>query len=304
MELITSQVSFYGRLADELTREVVSHRKVGALLKGSAQQPIVKSDGYFVFADVEPSATEYEIVLDAKGYQTRTVKSDLPVDTAVELSYPGEDELFLVVNTVQSNPNRITFTAQPFITTIAADSRVIGPSNVDTTLAEPLEGDQMGIATLTDVTGITPGAILRVLRSPNIVLRPGPYYLYPPGTTQAAFKVVDNSSAANPIADVRIDLVEVNDIAIDSTQIGAVDIKSVVLPPLPPPLPPRFILGTERDTTTYTNNKGAAVFYYPPGAQVTRLLVNLSKDGYVSDQGTINLAGATRTFMEIILQRI
>ena len=81
------RASLYGRLVDELTREVVSSRTFEAFLSASGQRALQKDDGYFVFTDLEPSPSDYGVSLSARSYQTRTLTATVSSTSAVELSY-------------------------------------------------------------------------------------------------------------------------------------------------------------------------------------------------------------------------
>ncbi len=48
----TSRLSFYGRLADHLTRQPLSMQDVSVSLEGDRRQALLKRDGYFAFTEL------------------------------------------------------------------------------------------------------------------------------------------------------------------------------------------------------------------------------------------------------------
>ena len=123
----TKRVSLVGRLADDVTREIIPGRAFNAVLSASRQRALLKDEGYFVFTDLEPSVTDYEVSVDAPSYQRRTLAVGLPTTAAVHMTYPGEDELFIIVTGVNSAARRVSFEPIPFIPTIWPGSIVFGP---------------------------------------------------------------------------------------------------------------------------------------------------------------------------------
>jgi hypothetical protein len=229
-----SRLSFYGRLADDLTRQMVRVQDVTVSLEGDRRRPFLKQDGYFVFADLEPSVTDYHFRIAVRSYQDRTIAKALPANTAVELIFSGEDELYLLITQVQGAQNRITFEEIPFVPTIEAGAMVIGEGGFTATLAEPLEGQKLSFAVLSTVAGLAGGQLLRILRSASLIVRPGPYYPFPAETTVVAVKVVESDPAETPIGDAAVEVIQVNATAPTAVNVGGLNLSRINLGGNPP----------------------------------------------------------------------
>jgi hypothetical protein len=51
----TGNLSFFGRLADEITREVIPCKSFTVSIQNHRAVPLYKEDGFFVFSDLEHS---------------------------------------------------------------------------------------------------------------------------------------------------------------------------------------------------------------------------------------------------------
>lgn len=275
-DILTGKLSFFGRLADEITREVIPYKNLKVSIQNHRAVPLYKEDGFFVFSDLEQG--DYRFQLSAPSYQSRIVEKNLPPGLLVELSFHGEDDFYVLINEVQNGTGkRVTFANIPFLKTIPVGAAVFGESGFSTTLTSTLEGENIGFADLNDVTGLSAGEILRFVRSNNIMMRPGPYYPFEPGTTVLALKIADNSTPDKPpLANVRCQIIKVNNVGLSTSNVGGVDIKTVTMPG-----GPTLVLGTEKDITTYSDERGTAVFYYPVDTVIGELTLNISTPGYV-----------------------
>ena len=301
-ETLTSRVSFFGRLADDMTRQTLPPDGFVASLVDHGSVALNKYDGFFVFSDLGPLGTSYQISLAARSYQDRTLAPVVSADSMVEVSAAGEDEVYLAVTAVLAAPqNRITFERLTFVPRIAAGAHVIGDGTVDTTLAEPLEGRNQDFTTLADVTGITPGSVLRVVRSNRIVMRPGPYYAFPAGSTLAVVTVVEDDPLATPVPWVALQIDQVNDAVPGSVAVAGLTLRTIVQPGTPPVT---VVLGPDSALQTVTDLRGRAVFYYPSGHPVTRLHLTASKSGYVATPTVMDLTLGARQATSLVLPRI
>jgi hypothetical protein len=303
-EKLIQRLAFYGRLVDEITREIIPYQHFKVSMHGSSSMPIYKGDGYFVFSDLEPSITDYQFRLSAQGYRARMIKKNLPAASPVELTYPGEDELYVIIKNVEnSTDKKVIFDSIPFVKTIPKGSMVIGEGGFSTTLTETLEGENITFAVLQDITplsSLTPGKILRFVRSHNILMYPGPYYPFAPGTTIAALKFVNSNSPDMPAANVRCEITKVNMAAISPNNVASLDIKTVSL--TNPAV--ELVLGTENDIVTYSNERGDAVFYYSADTPIEKLTLEITADEYNPVTQDITLVKKQRNFNSIQLTKI
>lgn len=296
-EVVTTRVSLHGRLADDLTRATVPGRHFQATVTGSTEPALRKEDGHFVFVDLQPSPTSYEIRLDAPGYQRRVVQASISAVGPVEVAFPGEDELIVIVTAVDAVNRRVSFDAVPFLPTIRADSQVFGPAAFNATLDDALEGGDVQFATLSTVAGLALGDLLRIVRSANLIVKPSSYYRFDPDMTLVAIKVVENTADDPPLSDVALAIDQVSAQPLTPVTVGGVVIHTVALGPVTLPL------GPDRAIHATTNARGDAIFYYRPDTPVTSLRVNVTKAGYVSTSKFMPAVMGERTAHSVKLDR-
>lgn len=287
------KLSFYGRLVDNLTREVIPYKKFKVFIEGSKSKPFYKEDGYFIFSDLQPTASDYEFNLTGKFYQPRTIKKGLSTSSPVELTYRGEDELYVFIKDIKDGTEKkVTFDKIRFAKTIPEGSEVIGEGGFSSSLKRTLEGEDVEFAILDSVAGLNPGEILRFIRSHNIIMRLGPYNPFEPQITLLSLKFVKDDLAETPVADVKIEIEEINDTPINTVNVGSLAVKTVTL--TGPPVT-NLILGSNNDITTHSNLRGDCIFYYPSDTPITKLKLKIARTGYVSTSEVIGLTNKQRT---------
>jgi hypothetical protein len=294
----TSQVAIVGRAADELTRADLNPRRFSASLANHRRVAVQKEDGWFVFADLPASPPAYEVVLEGRQFQPRRLSVTATGVGAVEIDTDGEDELHVIVTDI--DVNRVVFATVPFVPRIPAGAQAIGEGGFATTLGESIEGVDVDGAELSNVTGLAAGEVLRIIRGRRLLLRPGPYYPFPPGTTVAAIRVVDSLPGSEPVADAQVEISEVNAAPIANVVADGVTLFRADLPPAPNT---PFMIGTLEALGTVTNHRGDAVFYYAPNTPVTSLTVSVSRVGYTTQTQAVAVAAGTRTSTLVQLVR-
>ena len=272
-ETLVQKLSFYGRLADEITRDVIPSRLVKVSIPNFTAAPLYKNDGFFTFADIPPSTGNYPFHLTATDYQSRRVEKNLPADSPVELSFHGEDEFYVFITDVQGGANpRVKFDQVPFLKTIPSGADVYGQDGFSATLTEVMEGEGVEEAKLNRTTDLSDGEILRFVRSHNLIMRPGPYYSFDPGTTVIQLKVQENGAGEQPPVPGAVCVItHVNDQEVDSTPVGDADVKTVSFTG-----GEKLVLGTEKDITCTVDDRGKAVFYYPADTPITKLTLKVT----------------------------
>ncbi len=296
------RLAFFGRAADGFTRQDLSPRRFRATLRNPPRRAAQKEDGHFVFANLTPSPPDYRIDLAGPEFQPRELLVPWPGPGPVEIRPPGEDEIHVVITGV--NASRVTFASIEFLPPIALGAPVLGEGGFTTTLAAALEGNDVQEAELTSAAGLAAPQILRIVRSNRLVFRPGPYYPFPPGTTQAALRVVENTAGAPPIEDAQVRITAVNAAPVTPVNVGGVTLFQASLPTPPPPgATTPFLIGTDASRTLRTNARGDAVFYYSPATPVASLTLDVSRPGYVSQTPTIPVQTAERSFQLVSLVR-
>ena len=304
VDMRTRRVVFHGRVADELTRQDLTPRQFGATLAGHRRRPVVKEDGSFAFVDLP--VLSYDIDLAGPQYQPRRVTVAAPVTGTTPIVFAGEDELHVIV-TRSTASGRIDFARHDFLPPIADAAAVLGEGGAASTLDEPLEGLNVTGAQLTSAVAFTPGMALRIVRSARLMMRPGPYYPFPDGTTLVACRVMDSSSAA-PVVDAQLRITDVNGAPLATSTVAGLTLYRASLPAVPPPPLPQppvpFMLGTDAARTTRANARGDAVLYYPPDTPVTQLTIEVSHAAYVTQSVTLPVNRQQRTSQIVQLIRI
>jgi hypothetical protein len=297
-EIRTRRLSLFGRLADDLTRQVILPPDMHAILESDGRPALAKSDGYFAFGDLQPSTAEYRIQIGARACQQRTVARALPVGAPVEVKFAGEDELYLTITTVAAAQKRVTFEQIAFVAPITDGAAVFGQSGFTATLAEPLEGQKVTFATLSTVAGLAPNQLLRIVRSSNLLVRPGPYYAFQDDATVIALKIVGNDQGESAIADARVEISKINGNAPAASDVGGLALNA-------------FTLGAnsslvldDDDRTTMTNERGDAVIYFPGSKPVTGIEVKVSKPRFQPSVQTLNVTAAARNSQKIVLAKL
>jgi hypothetical protein len=298
VDMRISQVAIFGRVADELTRADLNPRRYTASLLNHRRQAVQKEDGYFVFADLPSSPPDYEVELEGRHFQRRRLTVTATGVSAVEIDTDGEDELQVIITDIDTN--RVSFATVPFVPRITEDAAVLGEGGFSTTLAETLEGVDVEGAELQSATGITVGEALRIVRSTRLLLRPGPYYPFPEGTTVVALRVVDSLPGSLPIAEAQIEITAVNGATVSTMLVDGVTLFRADLPPTPTT---PFMIGTLQALGTFTNARGDAVFYYTPTTPVTSLTLSVTKAGYVTQTPTVVVTLGARTSSVVQLVR-
>jgi hypothetical protein len=300
-DTFTGTLSFFGRLSDELTREVISPRdyrmRVPGLSVPALAEAQYKSDGFFCFQDLKVSATSYQLEMTSALYQPRSFLKSLPTPAPVEISYGGEDEVYVVIKTVNGGGKTVTFDKIPFLPPVPKGAPVIGEAGFATTMRETLEGVDVTTASLDNIVGLAPGQLLRMVRSRSLLAKPGPYYPFPPATTRVHVKVVEDAAGEEPLGSAQLLIQSVETVAPVGTVVDGVELKTVTLPGPGPTL----ILGTGRDLETRTDARGQAVLFFPGNWPLTTCAVAVSAAGHVSKAVNLALIANQRTLATVKL---
>jgi hypothetical protein len=297
VEKQTSRLSFFGRMADDLTRQVLMPADTVVFLEDERREALIKADGHFAFADLEPSPTDYRIHIGARSYQDRVILQALPTNAPVQVMSPGEDEFYLLITGVAAPQKRVTFEQISFVAPIEAGAAVIGQGGFTATLAEALEGQNITFAVLSSVTGLAAGQVLRVVRSNNLLLRPGPYYSFPVDATVLAVKVVENDPVEPALGNASIEITKLNGNAPTIADVGGLSLSSFSLGANPP----ASVVLDDDDRKNATNDRGDAVFYFPGSKQITSIQVAVTKTGYQASTSSISVTAKRRNFQKIAL---
>ena len=299
-ETTITRVSAFGRFADDLTRKSLEPTMFDVRLRNEPVHAQKKSDGYFVFTDLEPSATTYPVGVTATGYQSRGFDVSVPTPSAVEVSFGGEDELFVRVTGVDMPNDRVDFDTPPFVPTIRAGAAVFGEGGFTATLKDDLEGSSVGFAILDNVTGVAQNEALRIVRSPRLTLRAGPYYAFNADATLVAIKVVDNAPDQPPLEGAAITIDQVDGSALGTHNVGGVSLRTATLVSTQV-----ILLGTDRAVQTTSNHRGDAVFYFEPTTAIGNVRIAITRSGFQTPPpSTIAITPGQRVALTVSLNRV
>jgi hypothetical protein len=288
----STRVAFFGRVADELTRQDLSPRQFRATLASSARRAVQKEDGYFVFVDLPASPPSYDVDLTGDQFQPRRLSVAAPAVGTTEVIVAGEDELHVIVLRIDL-PDRIEFAVLPFVPSVPQGVPVLSSGGAATTLLEPLEGVAIDGAELATIAGVAVDDTVRIVRSSRLLLRPGPYYPFPADTTVAAIHVVESTAGAEPIPGVQLQITQVNGAVVTSTMVAGATLFRTT----------SIVIGTDAARTALSNARGDAVFYYPSNTPVTALTLSVSKAGYLTQAVSVVVQPQARTSTVVQLVR-
>jgi hypothetical protein len=296
-DVLTSRLAFFGRLADDLTRRILRAEDFTVSVDGDARAALRKDDGHFALVDLEPSATAYQIRLGGLLYQPRTVIASLPTLTPVQVTYPGEDELYVVLSGAPGPQNHVSFDPLEFVAPIESGAAVLGQGAFTTTLTDPLEGRNVNFAVLGATAGLAGGQVLRIVRGPNLLLRPGPYYPFPSDLTVIAVRVVENDPAQTPITAASVTITEIDGAAPVTVTVGGLPLQRFALTASAT----AFVVLDAAHATATTNTRGDAVFYFPGSIALASLELTAAKAQYQTGTVTLNVTTRTRNVQTIAL---
>ena len=299
METSTSQLTLFGRLADDLTRRVIRPPDVAVSLEDESRRAITKDDGYFAFADLPPSAADYRIRIDAHSYQLRTIVQAPSATPPAELTLAGEDELYLSITGVVPDQNNVTFEQIAYVPPIEKGAAVIGQNGFVATLKEPLEGPGVYLAVLSTVVALAGGQLLQIVRSRNLLVRPAPSYGFAADTTVLIVKAIEHDPPNATVGGAVVEISKINGNAPTVVDVGGLELFAFSVGGDPPVV---VVLDGD-DKKTLANDRGEAVFYFPGSKPVTSVTVLVSKPGHEDLTRTIDVSPKSRNFQIVELAR-
>jgi len=292
-ESLTTTLSFFGRIADALSREPASYQDLQVHLDAPPREALYKPGGFFAFAGLKTSPDKYRFRLESTLYQRRSFEESLPGAAPVELALAGEDEIYLVVKSVIVGSKNVKFDAIPMMPLAPRGAPVLGAGGFSATLAADLVGVDVSSAALDSVSGLAPGALLRVIRSRSLLAKPGPYYPFPPATTVLKVKIVEDAADGRPLEGARAKVLELDGVAPASTNVGGVSLRHVTLPGPPAR---HVVIGPDGDLETLTNPRGHAALFLPGHWTLSSLRIEFSHAKHLSVTSSLSVqAGETTT---------
>jgi hypothetical protein len=290
-ETIIQKASLIGRVIEDLNYEGLSPQRFVAELKGMSQEPQYKEGGFFVFSNLRPGA--YTALLSGQGFQPQEHRVEL-LSSPLTLGQPGDDELIVVVNSV--NGEKILFDEVILNREIRAGAKVIA-QGLTSELAQTLEIGKVKEARLKSVTGLNAGALARIVRGDAIRLRFNPYHRIPSEPLRVVGRVTAGAAQGTPLARAQVRITLINDQAIVLTDVGDAKIETVTLNTK------KIILGSQADITTLTNEQGDYNFYFGGSDFLTKLTLEAALAGYQPQAKTAVIQAGQRPKIDFQLVR-
>jgi hypothetical protein len=304
IDIITQRASLVGQVITDLTYEELRPQKFKVELVGLGKSAQYKLGGFFVFSDL-PSGN-YTLRISGKRFQRLEYPVTIPPSELV-IDSPGDNEVFVIVRTIDNTTQRITF--DPVI--LNKEIRVgasVQTSGFSTSLAAKLDVGRITQARLNDTVGLTADSIVRIRRDASLRLKFDPYYSFPPGLTRISGKVVlkdapsiPPSAPKIPLKDAQVRLTQVNGVNVVLNNVAGVNIATVNIDGT------LTILGAEKDITTLTNQQGDYILYFRGGnlpATFTNVTLEGTLTGYQTETQTASVSRGQRNTIELQLEKV
>jgi hypothetical protein len=207
---------------------------------------------------------------------------------------PGSNEVFVRVNSADAT--RLIFEMILLSQPIRAGASVLGPAGFSATLAATLEPGKIIEARIANSAGtLTPGSIVRIIRDQSIRLLLNPYTSLPLGRTRLVGTVTRQPPPMIPLQGAQVRLIQVNGVSIVLHDVGGVHIGTAELNGT------AMIVGTQRDMTTSTNDRGDYNLYFSVGDGLESAAIEVTFDGYQPAVVTVLLTAGQRQRVDVQL---
>jgi hypothetical protein len=292
-ERLRHAVSLVGRTIQDLTFEPLEPGAYTAELAGWPQAPQYKQQGFFAFVDVPPG--EHRLILSGARFQSRSLPLTLPLASPL-LTPPGEDELVIVVGSVNPGQSRITFPAVDLPRPIRAGARVL-TATVETTLAAGLDAGTVTAARLTDAAGISEGDLVRLVRDASLRLRHGPYSTVPHGLTRIVGRIGEAADPELGLPGVTVRVTHANGESLTVTDVAGASVVTVDLAGT------THVFGFAQDLACRTNGSGDYNLYFADADFLTAVTLEIAGAGFQTRTKTLAVAVNQRTKADFTLPR-
>lgn len=291
-EQIAKKASLMGQVIEDLSYDGVDPQRLRVELVGIDRPAWYKEGGFFAFNEVPPG--QYRVLISGERLQPQEFDVALPLAQPL-LGRAGDDELFVVVKTVNDSDGKITF--DPVIIRRAiragAAARAAGFTSK---LAAPLEPGKVSGARLESVEGLAAGALLRLVRGVAIRMKFDPYFQPPPGWTHVVGRVEHEDIPGLALPGALLRLSKVNDVDVLTEGVEGVNVATVEI------AGKRVILGTAGDVEAVTNSKGDFNLYFNR-SDITAVTLSASLLNYQTQNQNLTVVVGGRNRADIFLER-
>ena len=267
-ESISQKASLVAQVIEDVSYEPFANQQFQAELVGTGKEPHYKDSGYFAFSDLVPG--DYQLRIVAERFQTQQLPITIPSAPIVFVpgekklpkllerivfDQPGDNELVVVVKTVNAPGKLITFDAVTLPRPINVGALVL-VNGSKLKLDARLDAGTIASARLDSVAGVAPDAIVRIVRDRSIRLRFDPYYPAPAELTRIVGAVSLKNQPGVPLENALVRITKVDGKAVTVADVSGARIASVLLGGN------KVILGTESDIQTTANARGDYNLYF------------------------------------------
>jgi hypothetical protein len=253
--------------------------------------PEYKTGGFFVFSDLGPG--DYILQISGPTFQTQEHRIAIPFSTHI-FDQPGDNDLVVVVGTVNGASEKITFDPVNLSQEIKAGA-LVRARGFSGNLARDLNTGEVSEARLDDVSGISAGDVLRIIQDKSVRLRFDPYVSLPAQVTRIAGKVFQQDAPEVCLKGAQIRLRRLNGVTVDLDAIRGARIASVDL------AGSKVVLGSQRDITTVANSKGDYNLYFMNGGFFENVTLRVTMAGYHARTITRPVLPGQRTKIDFAL---
>jgi hypothetical protein len=281
-ETVSQTASLIGQVIEDVTYGALSPHAFDVQLGGVNRPPQYKDGGFFVFSDVRPGVYRLRIV--GEGYQPQEHMVAVPLEPIMFASpplvdlpplfdsppyvdalpafetfpifeQPGDNELVVMVSSIDSSTDVMTFDPVILRKEIRAGALVLAPGFA-TRLRATLDVGRATRASLGAVAGLSTASIVRIIRGRSIRLKFDPYHPVPFAHTRIVGKVVRQDAPEVSLPGAQVRLTRVNNAHVVLHEIVGATVAAVTVGAT------ATVLGTERDVVTLTNDQGDYHLYF------------------------------------------
>jgi hypothetical protein len=273
-------------VVEDLVYEPLDPGTYTAQLRGNPATPYYKPGGLFAFADIPVGPATLQ--LGGGDFQSQDYTVGIP-QISPTFFEDGANDLIVIVATLNgsSGINNISFNPVILPSSIAPGAAVLA-SGLTTTLVSELDPGQVKQAKLNSITGLTVGAVVRIVRNPALRLKYSPYYSFPNPVTQIIGRVTAGTSGTG-LGGVQVNLVSVGGNPVNLGSVAGANVATLATSG------GTIVLGTSRDVTTLTNGNGDYHFYFNLDQPAGSTVIQASLAGYVTQTQTVNANARART---------
>ena len=271
-ETRVQRASLVGQAIEDLTYAALDPGQFEAQLSGTKAVPQYKAGGFFVFSDIRPGT--YDLQLSGRSFQPQGYQVTIPLKTPIFYP-PGDNELLVIVKSINSGGKKITFDPVILTKDIRAGAVVLA-QGFSTKLTSKLEIGKAIEARVDDIAKLSVGSIMRIVRENAIRLKFISNASLPAESTRIVGKITVKDTIGIPLQRVQVSLTRVNNSTIvlkniESAKVATVEINGNTM-----------ILGTQKDITTFSDAEGGYNLYFSKRNELQTITLKATLEGYRS----------------------